>query len=106
MGGGGSNGGTVDVKAIRALKDGLIKTVGPDIDHIQQLPEKFGEIEISNWTQVTPALAAAYWVAVEFINKEIPSKKEHLEQIIGVRLEQCAANWEKCESDNTMPGGK
>ncbi|MDO3702361.1 hypothetical protein Q3W71_11800 [Micromonospora sp. C28SCA-DRY-2] len=91
----------VDPPAIRALGETIEREVGPALDACTDLLASARAITHSNFTSVVPHLAVAYVGAVEFVEEELRSKREHLTEIRS-RLSSTADNWEATETASTI----
>lgn len=94
----------VDTKAIHALGEIIEREVGAELDiAAAKLGETRG-IEHANFTTVVPSLAVAYVGAVEFMEEQIKSKREHLGEI-RTRLKQTADNWDAADQKSIIRCG-
>ncbi|MEU7929392.1 hypothetical protein [Micromonospora sp. NPDC049801] len=91
----------VDPPAIRALGDTIERQVGPPLDACAELLESARAIEHSNFTSVVPQLAVAYVGAIEFVEEQLRTKREHLAEVRS-RLGRTADNWEAAETASTI----
>ncbi|MBY8874451.1 hypothetical protein K7640_21725 [Micromonospora sp. PLK6-60] len=90
-----------DPKAIRRLGETIESQVGPSLDGAAERLTATRGIEHSNFTAVVPVLAVAYVGAVEFVEEQLRSKREHLGEIRS-RLGRTADNWAAADEASTI----
>jgi hypothetical protein len=91
----------VDAAAIQALGDRITQVVGSDLTDALGKVTTLKRIEDSNFTATTRTLAVTYVVAVEFVEEQLKTAREHAVQI-GDRLHQVARNWLDADEKSTI----
>ncbi|MEU2610413.1 hypothetical protein ABZ570_02295 [Micromonospora sp. NPDC007271] len=91
----------VDVAAIRDLAEAVERQTAPGLEAASARLTETRGIEHSNFTVVVPSLAVAYVAAVEFLEEELRTKREHLTEMRS-RLNRTADNWEAADKASTI----
>jgi len=95
----------VDPGAVRGLSTSVESGVGAALDNAKSRVTQLKAIEHSNFTASTWSFALTYVGAVEFVEEQLKTAREHITEMSS-RLTTVAANWEQADHTSDMTGGR